>query len=126
MQAQDTKSSFISDLIAGLSAMLVALPSAVAFGLLVYASLGSETAGLAALTGIVGTMTLAFISPVFGGTHRLITAPCAPAAAVLGAYVSEQFGIYQKAHPMGLFFLLVSFVVLFSGLLQVLFGLIGG
>lgn len=43
--------------------MLVALPSAVAFGLLVYSSVGFEYTGLAALSGIVGTMSLALVAP---------------------------------------------------------------
>lgn len=62
--------------------MLVALPSAVAFGLLVYSSVGFEYTGLAALSGIVGTMSLALVAPLLGGSQRLVTAPCAPAAAV--------------------------------------------
>ena len=65
--------------------MLVALPSAIAYALIVFAPLGSEFTGQAAFAGIVGTFALGLVAGVFGGTPRLISAPCAPAAAVGGA-----------------------------------------
>ena len=34
-------------------------------------------------------VALGLIAPTFGGTDRLISAPCAPAAAVLSAFAIE-------------------------------------
>ena len=67
----------------GLAAMLVALPSAIAFGVTIFLPLGGEHAAQGAIAGILGTIALGLVAPVFGGTSRLITAPCAPAVAVV-------------------------------------------
>ena len=49
------------DLWGGFAAMLVALPSAIAFGVIIYASVGPAYAGLGALAGILGTMALGYL-----------------------------------------------------------------
>jgi SulP family sulfate permease len=77
--------TFSGDIWGGLAAMLVALPSAIAFGVTIFAPLGGSLAAQGALAGILGATALGLISPLFGGSSRLITAPCAPAAAVLSA-----------------------------------------
>src|SRR3990172_3214946 len=105
----------------GLAAMLVALPSAIAFGLLIYSPLGSAYAAAGAIAGILGTIAIGIVTPIFGGTPRLISAPCAPAAAVLSALVLE-FGGLQPDHIL----LLLTLVAVLAGCLQFLFGTIGG
>lgn len=103
----------------GLAAMLVALPSAIAFGVTIYSPLGASYAAQGALAGILGVTALGLIAPALGGTNRLITAPCAPAAAVLSAFVIEFMhgdGNIQTA------LLMVSMLGLLAGLLQIFFG----
>ena len=63
--------------------MLVALPSAIAFGVLVYSAVSPEYAGAGALAGILGAAALGIVAPLVGRNGGFITAPCAPAAAVL-------------------------------------------
>ena len=63
--------------------MLVALPSAIAFGVLVFSSISPELAGQGALTGMLGAAALGVVAPLVGRTPGLISAPCAPAAAIL-------------------------------------------
>src|SRR3954452_12738418 len=70
----------------GLAAMLVALPSAIAFGVTIFAPLGGSYVAAGAVAGILGATVLGLVAPSLGGTNRLITAPCAPAAAVLSAF----------------------------------------
>ena len=65
----------------GLAAMLVALPSAIAFGVTIFAPLGGNYAAFGAVSGILGATALGLVAPLLGGTDRLVTAPCAPAAA---------------------------------------------
>src|SRR5450759_1216515 len=79
----------VGDFWGGLAAMLVALPSAIAFGVTIYSPLGASYAAQGALAGILGVTALGLIAPAWGGTNRLITAPCAPAAAVLSAFAIE-------------------------------------
>lgn len=77
--------AFAGDLWGGLAAMLVALPSSIAFGVTIFAPLAGSLAAEGALAGILGATALGLVAPAFGGSSRLITAPCAPAAAVLSA-----------------------------------------
>jgi SulP family sulfate permease len=69
----------------GLASMLVALPSSIAFGVVVYSALGPERAADGALAGIIGAAVLGIVAPLVGRNGGFITAPCAPAAAVLAA-----------------------------------------
>jgi len=103
----------------GLAAMLVALPSAIAFGVTIYSPLGASYAAQGALAGILGATALGLIAPALGGTNRLITAPCAPAAAVLSAFAIEFMhggGNIESA------LLMVSMLGFLAGLLQIFFG----
>jgi len=110
------------DLWGGLAAMLVALPSAIAFGVTIFLPLGASYAAQGAIAGILGVTALGLIAGAFGGTNRLITAPCAPAAAVLSALAIQwsQNGITAESAV-----LLLSLMGLICGLLQVGFGAIG-
>ena len=84
----------------GFASMLVALPASVAFGVTVYAAIDPHYAAFGALAGVLGAMALGLIAPTFGGTDRLITAPCAPAAAVLSAFAmavyNERLGQQER------------------------------
>ena len=106
----------------GLAAMLVALPAAVAFGVTVYAAIGPEYAAFGALAGILGATALGLIAPTFGGTDRLISAPCAPAAAVLSAFAIEQ--VHQGVAP-GTIVLMMTVLGILTGLIQILIGFLG-
>ena len=83
------------DIWGGFAAMLVALPSAIAFGVTIFSPLGSEYGAKGALAGMLGVMTLGLIAALVGGTQRLISAPCAPAAAVLSALATTGPG-YER------------------------------
>jgi sulfate permease, SulP family len=103
----------------GLAAMLVALPSAIAFGVTIYSPPGASQAAQGALAGILGATALGLISPALGGTNRLITAPCAPAAAVLAAFTLE---FMQGGGDMAEAMLMLSVMGLTAGLLEIVFG----
>src|SRR5450830_242698 len=77
------------DLWGGLAAMLVALPSSIAFGVLVYSAISPDQAGAGALAGILGAASLGIVAPLVGRNGGFITAPCAPAAAILSALAAE-------------------------------------
>ena len=110
------------DLWGGLAAMLVALPSAIAFGVTIYAPLGASYASQGAIAGILGATALGVVAASFGGTRRLISAPCAPAVAVLSAFAIE---LTQHGVAPGSALVLMAVVTLLCGLLQISFGLIG-
>ena len=107
------------DLWGGLAAMLVALPSAIAFGVTIYSPLGASHVAQGALAGILGATALGLVAPALGGTSRLITAPCAPAAAVLAAFALE---FMQGGGELATAMLMLSVLGLAAGLLQIFFG----
>src|SRR3989304_10392882 len=106
----------------GLAAMLVALPSAIAFGVAIFSPLGGTYAAQGAIAGILGTTALGIVASSFGGTKRLITAPCAPAAAVLAALA---IGLSDKGVAPQSALLMLTMVGLICGVLQVAFGAVG-
>lgn len=106
----------------GLAAMLVALPAAVAFGVTVYAAISPQYAAFGALAGILGATALGLVAPTFGGTDRLISAPCAPAAAVLSAFAIEL--VHQGVTPVTIV-LMMTVLGILTGLIQVLIGFLG-
>ncbi len=114
--------ALLGDFWGGLGAVLVALPSAIAFGVTVLAPLGGSYAAKGALAGILGATALGLLAPILGGTNRLITAPCAPAAAVLSALAIE---FVQEGQPPEAVLVRLTLICLTSGLLQLLFGMIG-
>ncbi|MFA6311706.1 MAG: SulP family inorganic anion transporter [Sterolibacterium sp.] len=103
----------------GLAAMLVALPSAIAFGVTIYSPLGPAYAAQGALAGILGVTAIGLIAPALGGTNRLISAPCAPAAAVLSAFAIE---FMNGGGQLEATLLMLSMLGLLAGLLQIFFG----
>lgn len=107
------------DLWGGLAAMLVALPSAIAFGVTIYAPLNGGAAAEGALAGILGALALGLVAAALGGAPRLISAPCAPAAAVLAAFAIETL---RAGHDVATVTLLLTLLGLLAGLLQIGFG----
>lgn len=100
--------------------MLVALPAAIAFGVASLAVLGATYAAQGALAGMLGAVVLGIVASAWGGAARLISAPCAPAAAVMAALAAQLSG--QGAPPEAIF-LALGVTAMAAGALQFLFGL---
>ena len=83
------KTIHTGDLWGGLAAMLVALPSSIAFGVLIYTSIAPEYAGAGAFTGIIGAAAMGIVAPLVSRNGGFITAPCAPAAAVMSGLAMQ-------------------------------------
>ncbi len=106
----------------GLAAMLVALPSAIAFGVTIFSPLGGSYAAQGALAGILGAFAVGLVAAACGGTNRLISSPCAPAAAVLAAVT-----IQMSNEDIGpdLVVAMLALIGLLCGVLQIAFGAVG-
>ncbi|OGA36768.1 MAG: cyclic nucleotide-binding protein [Betaproteobacteria bacterium RIFCSPLOWO2_12_FULL_64_23] len=102
--------------------MLVALPSAIAFGVTIFSPLGGTYVAQGAIAGILGVTALGLIAGAFGGTNRLITAPCAPAAAVMSALAIQ---LMQDGASGESAVLMLTLVGLICGAIQVSFGAVG-
>ena len=84
------KSIDIGDFLGGISSSFVALPSAIAFGLIIYSPLGPELTEQGLLAGCIGAVLLGLFTSIFGGTPKLISGPAATSAAVLTVFVNDQ------------------------------------
>lgn len=111
------------DVWGGLAAMLVALPQSIAFGITVFSAVDPALLSQGAMAGIIGAIAMGTIAPAFGGTPRLISSPCAPAAAFLAGLTTEAWMKGQAPQPV---IALIVLVVLSAGLFQILFSVLGG
>ncbi|MBK6650169.1 MAG: SulP family inorganic anion transporter [Betaproteobacteria bacterium] len=102
--------------------LVVALPSAIAFGVAIYAPMGGALGPQGAVAGILGAIALGLVAPLLGGSSRLITAPCAPAAAVLSALAMGFAGSGMQAEQV---LTLIGLIGLMAGLIQIALGLAG-
>src|ERR1700719_490113 len=84
-----TVGEFAGEFWAGFAAMLVALPSSIAYGVAIYGVLGPMFLAQGALAGVIGAVVLGFVAPLLGGAPRLVSSPSAPAAAVMAALAAE-------------------------------------
>lgn len=111
------------DVFGGITAGIVALPLALAFGIQAFSGIDSpEASSIGALAGLVGATLLGFFAALFGGTHSQISGPTGPmtvitASIVSGAWASSQGNISAVIFSM-------SLAGIFCGLFQVIFGLI--
>ena len=105
---------FKGDLFGGITAGIVALPLALAFGV---------SSGLGPSAGLYGAIFVGFFAALFGGTDTQISGPTAPMIAVamvmIAGIVASFDGDLIKALPV------ILTVFLLAGLFQVALGLIG-
>jgi SulP family sulfate permease len=122
------KEHLVGDVWGGLASMLVALPASIAFGVAIYSALGPQAVAQGAMAGILGATAIGIVAPILGGTDRLISAPCAPAAAVMGAFALELTRGSHGGEPFApeRVMLLLTLAALISALLQLAYGMAGG
>ena len=77
------------DLFGGVTAGIVALPLALAFGIQAFSGVNDpEAASMGAYAGLVGATLLGFFAALFGGTHSQISGPTGPMTVVTATLVS--------------------------------------
>ncbi len=103
----------------GLAAMLVAVPSSIAFGVVIFTAVAPNLASSGAMAGIAGAALLGLVAPLVSRNGGFITAPCAPAAAVLAGLATQMVtGHVQPDRVL----ILIAMTALFSALLQMMYG----
>jgi sulfate permease, SulP family len=103
---------FKNDFFGGITAAVVALPLALAFGV---------QSGLGAIAGIYGAITLGFFASLFGGTPSQVSGPTGPMTVITSLAVASMIEAYsglEAAMPA----ILLIFVS--AGALQILFGIL--
>lgn len=111
------------DLFGGITAGVVALPLALAFGIQAFGGVDSPSAGsLGAFAGLVGAILLGFFASVFGGTHSQISGPTGPMTVVTAGIVSAAWA--ASSGNTATVLVALSLAGVFCGLFQILFGII--
>ena len=95
--------TFRGDVFGGITAAVVGLPVALAFGV---------ASGLGALAGIYGAIAVGFFAAVFGGTKSQISGPTGPMAVAMAVIVTTHANNLAEAFT----------VVIMAGLIQILLG----
>lgn len=98
-------SSVKGDIFGGITAAVVALPLALAFGV---------ASGIGPIAGLYGAIAVGFFAAVFGGTPSQVSGPTGPMTIVMGAIVAEHAGNLGEAFA----------IVFLGGVFQIVFGLL--
>ena len=93
------------DVLGGVTASVVGLPVALAFGL---------AAGLGPAAGIYGAIAVGFFAAVFGGTRSLISGPTGSMTVAMAVIVAAHADNIGEAFT----------IVILAGLIQIMFGLL--
>lgn len=116
-------SNFKGDLFGGLTAGIVALPLALAFGIQAFGGIDApEASSMGALAGLVGATLLGMFASIFGGTHSQISGPTGPMTVITAGLISASWTASSGNFSSVL--IAMSLAGLFCGLFQILFGIL--
>ena len=104
------KKALSGDIFGGVTAAVVALPLALAFGV---------QSGMGAIAGLYGAIVLGIFAAFFGGTNTQISGPTGPMAVVSSVIVAGEIAIYGSLEA-ALAPIIVTFVL--AGLFQIIMG----
>ena len=111
------------DIFGGITAGIVALPLALAFGIQAFGGINDPAASsMGALAGLVGAAMLGFFASLFGGTHSQISGPTGPMTVISASLISGVWASTQGSFAAVL--ISMSMAGIFCGLFQILFGVI--
>jgi SulP family sulfate permease len=108
----DTK-NLSGDIFGGITAAVVALPLALAFGV---------QSGMGAIAGLYGAIALGILAAIFGGTKTQISGPTGPMAVVAAAVIAGEIVTYGSIEA-AIGTIVATFVL--AGIFQVLMGVLG-
>ncbi|MBO4282177.1 MAG: SulP family inorganic anion transporter [Bacteroidales bacterium] len=118
-----TLKNWKGDAFGGVTAGIVALPLALAFGIQAFSGVGDPAAASwGALAGLVGATMLGFFAALFGGTPSQISGPTGPMTVVTAALLG---GVWVSGGGnVSSTLLTMAMAAICCGLFQVLFGCI--
>ena len=115
------------DAFGGITAGIVALPLALAFGIQAFGVISVEDVpnigAIGALAGLTGAMMIGFFASLFGGTPSQISGPTGPMTVISATLISSIWSTTQDANIMTVL-IGMSMAGLFCGLFQILFGIL--
>ncbi len=105
------KQNLSGNMFGGVTAAVVALPLALAFGV---------QSGMGAIAGLYGAIALGIIAALFGGTKTQISGPTGPMAVVASAVIAGEIAIYGSLEA-AIGTIVATFVL--AGIFQIIMGL---
>lgn len=99
------------DVFGGLTAAIVALPLALAFGV---------ASGAGAIAGLYGSILIGFFAALFGGTPAQVSGPTGPMSVVMTTVIAALIARYPDGTGLAMAFT----VVILGGLFQIGFGML--
>lgn len=105
LRAGYSAQKFRNDVFGGLTAAVVALPLALAFGV---------ASGAGPIAGLYGAIATGFFASLFGGTPAQVSGPTGPMTVVTGAIIASHADSLPEAFT----------IVMLGGLIQMAFGLL--
>ncbi|MGB5964672.1 MAG: SulP family inorganic anion transporter [Sulfurimonadaceae bacterium] len=105
------KQNLSGNMFGGITAAVVALPLALAFGV---------QSGMGAIAGLYGAIALGIFAALFGGTRTQISGPTGPMAVVASAVIAGEIAIYGSLEA-ALGTIVATFVL--AGVFQILMGI---
>lgn len=116
------------DIFGGLTAGIVALPLALAFGIQAFGAIDvqdvANIGAIGALAGLVGAMMLGFFASLFGGTPSQISGPTGPMTVISASLISAAWA-GAGAHSISTVLIAMAVAGILCGLFQILFGILG-
>ena len=97
--------SIKGDIFGGITAAVVALPLALAFGV---------ASGIGPIAGLYGAIAVGFFAAVFGGTPSQVSGPTGPMTVLMAVIVASHADILSQAFT----------IVFLAGAIQIVFGLL--
>ena len=105
------KQNLSGNMFGGVTAAVVALPLALAFGV---------QSGMGAIAGLYGAIALGILAALFGGTRTQISGPTGPMAVVASAIIAGEIAIYGSLEA-ALGTIVATFVL--AGVFQIIMGI---
>lgn len=118
-----TTKNLKGDIFGGVTAGIVALPLALAFGIQAFSGINTpDAASIGAYAGLVGATLLGFFAALCGGTPSQISGPTGPMTVITATLVGGAFA--TSGGSISTVLVSMALAALFCGLFQILFGII--
>lgn len=121
------KTNLRGDIFGGITAGIVALPLALAFGIQAFGVISVEEVGnigaIGALAGLTGAMMLGFFASLFGGTPSQISGPTGPMTVISATLISSVWAA-TGSHSIETVIISMALAALLCGVFQILFGIL--
>lgn len=121
------KTNLKGDIFGGITAGIVALPLALAFGIQAFGVISIEEVenigAIGALAGLTGAMMLGFFASLFGGTPSQISGPTGPMTVISATLISTVWATSQP-HSIETVVISMALAAILCGVFQIIFGVI--